>query len=421
MNVPYSEQLCTKDSEIADIFSDLCEDGSLDRDAIRPIIGASNPYHYRDKVTSPFVAPKKALLPKGAAKKERTEEARASRPSTKKGVKGSAKSQRRSEVVTGIYAKNSHMVVPVKDCLLENPTASKVVEAVRSIMEKHRIEPYDEDAGRGFMRNVIVRVGHETGEVLVTLVTNSDEFPHSKSFCKELISKSPECTSIVQNVNTRQTNVILGDKFKTLYGPGFILDGLCGMSFRISPGAFYQVNSTQTEALYNQAIELAAIEGGDSIIDAYCGTGTIGLVARKEHSSPLLGLDSSRPAIADAKMNAKHNGAENAVFIAEDATEFMKDMTSGGNAAAKMDGFDASNLVVFLDPPRSGATEEFLDALIALSPKKVVYISCNPKTQARDCKRLCKAGYDFVALQPVDMFPHTPHIESIALLERRGG
>ena len=422
MDVPYSEQLHNKDIAIREIYAGLCGKSLLDEMAIKPIIGTEDPYHYRDKVTSPFVGPKKALRANGKSIEGRQETLKPKKHASKPHGRGPAKSKgQRTEVITGIYARNSHMVVPVKDCLLENRIASKVIDSVRSIMEKHGIEPYDEDTGRGFMRNVVVRVGHRTDEVLVTLVTNSDEFPHSKSFCKELIARVPECTSIVQNINTRQTNVILGERFRKLYGPGFILDELCGLSFRISPGAFYQVNSTQTEVLYRKAIEMAAIEEGDCVLDAYCGTGTIGLVACKERSNPLLGLDSSTPAIADARMNAKHNGIENAVFITEDATEFMQGLAVKPNDDERLEGFDLNNLIAFLDPPRSGATEEFLDALACLSPKRIVYISCNPKTQARDCKMLCDIGYEIAELQPVDMFPHTPHIESIALLERRSG
>lgn len=407
LNVPYSEQLQLKDSEIQETFSELIEQGVLPRSAIQLILGAKDPYRYRDKVTSPFVPARKAYrLKTGTTSSEAIVP-----PHTRS--KG-----KRVDVITGIYAKGTHKVVPMDNCLLENPVASKTVAAIKFIMLKHGIEPYDEDTGKGFMRHAIVRVGHKSDEVLITLVTNSDEFPHSKSFCKELVSKVPECTSIVQNVNTRQTNVILGEKFRRLYGPGFILDELCGMSFRISPGAFYQVNSTQTEVLYEKAVELAGIEPGVSIIDAYCGTGTIGLVAAKTHNNPLLGLDSSKEAIADARANAKHNGIGNAAFIAEDATEFMKGLANGYGVADLTDGFDLENLMVFLDPPRSGATEEFLDALISLEPKRVIYISCNPKTQARDCEILCKACYKLEILQPVDMFPHTPHIESIALLNK---
>lgn len=436
MDVPYSEQLKLKDQEIRRTFSGLCDNGMLDVDAIRPIQGAKDPFHYRDKVTSPIVPLYKAY----DAKRASASKQRRDLDNRKKQV-GKAR-HNHTDVVTGIYAKGTHFVVPVNDCLLENPIASKVVDAVRTIMQRHGIEPYDEDTGQGFMRHVVVRVAHEGDEVLVTLVTNSDEFPHSRSFCKQLVAKVPQITSIVQNVNTRQTNVILGERFKTLYGPGFILDKLCGMSFRISPGAFYQVNSEQTEMLYKEAVSLAEIEESDSIFDAYCGTGTIGLVASKTHGNPLLGVDSSKEAIRDARSNASHNGVSNARFVAEDATVFIQeiaaasarhdanlndapdnaeDSAAGIAASSKpsMDqGFDFSNMVAFLDPPRSGSTEEFLEALVGLQPKKIVYISCNPSTQARDCEKLCESDYSITAVQPVDMFPHTPHIESIALLEK---
>ena len=211
-----------------------------------------DPYHYRNKVISPF-APGKKLPPRGQDRK-------AADVRGAKGGKGK-RSQARYEILTGMYAAGSHELVPTDKCLIENETAKKVVLAVRDIMRKHDVAPYREDTGTGFMRHVVVRVGHTSGEVLVTLVTNSDDFPSSKSFCRELIRLCPAVTTVVQNVNERQTNVILGDKERVLYGPGFILDELCGLSFRISSKSFYQVNATQTEVLYRAAMELAGFDG----------------------------------------------------------------------------------------------------------------------------------------------------------------
>lgn len=383
LDVPYKEQLAAKDAAVAKLYS-----GIADPSSIRPIIGMSRPYHYRDKVMSPLVFGKKG-------------------PGGKR------------EVLTGMYAKGTHKVIQADGCLLENEVAQKVVKAVASIMKKHGVEPYDEDSGRGFMRHVVVRVGHESGEVLVTLVTNGDEFPHSKSFCRELVWRVPQVTTVVQNVNTRQTNVVLGGKERVLYGPGFILDTLCGMSFRISSQSFYQVNSHQTEVLYKTAVELADLRGGDVVVDAYCGTGTIGLVAagsmgraaRGGSGISLVGVDSVESSIRDARKNAAHNGMEDAQFVAADATDFLREMASEGTASGRK--------VLFMDPPRTGSSPEFIDAAVAFAPDRIVYISCNPNTQVRDLRRFASAGYAADVVQPVDMFPHTDHIECVVGLSPR--
>lgn len=221
------------------------------------------------------------------------------------------------------------------------------------------------------------------------------------------MKRVPQITTVVQNVNTRQTNVILGEKERTLYGPGFILDTLRELSFRISSHSFYQVNATQTEVLYNEAIAMAQLDGRQTAIDAYCGTGTIGLVAAKRGAARVIGVDSVAQAIADARLNAKHNGIENAEFVAADAGEFMRDLAAAGTP---------DDLVLFMDPPRAGSSEEFLDAAAVMSPERIVYISCNPETQVRDIGYLRRRGYEVAVVQPVDMFPHTEHVESIALL-----
>lgn len=403
--VPYTKQLIDKQLRIERLFAPLAPDG-----AISLIKGMKDPYHYRNKVISPF-APGKKLPPRGQDRK-------AADVRGAKGGKGK-RSQARYEILTGMYAAGSHELVPTDKCLIENETAKKVVLAVRDIMRKHDVAPYREDTGTGFMRHVVVRVGHTSGEVLVTLVTNSDDFPSSKSFCRELIRLCPAVTTVVQNVNERQTNVILGDKERVLYGPGFILDELCGLSFRISSKSFYQVNATQTEALYRAAMNLAHFDGTQVAIDAYCGTGTIGLVAAKSGAARVIGVDSVESAIRDARTNARHNGVENAEFVAGDATDFMCELAKEGvlGAESPEEGAQASELVVLMDPPRAGSTEEFLRAAAALAPKRIVYISCNPETQARDVEFLDSIGYAVVAVQPVDMFPHTDHIECIVALE----
>lgn len=403
--VPYTKQLIDKQLRIERLFAPLAPDGTISL-----IKGMKDPYHYRNKVISPF-APGKKLPPRGQDRK--ATDARGAR-----GGKGKCP-QARYEILTGMYAAGSHELVPTDKCLIENETAKKVVLAVRDIMRKHDVAPYREDTGTGFMRHVVVRIGHTSGEVLVTLVTNSDDFPSSKSFCRELIRLCPAVTTVVQNVNERQTNVILGDKERVLYGPGFILDELCGLSFRISSKSFYQVNATQTEVLYRAAMDLAGFDGTQVAIDAYCGTGTIGLVAAKSGAARVIGVDSVESAIRDARTNARHNGVENAEFVAGDATDFMCELAKEGvlGAESPEEGAQAGGLVVLMDPPRAGSTEEFLRAAAALAPKRIVYISCNPETQARDVEFLDSIGYAVVAVQPVDMFPHTDHIECIVALE----
>lgn len=411
--VPYTKQLIDKQLRIERLFAPLAPDGTISL-----IKGMKDPYHYRNKVISPF-APGKKLPPRGQDRKAIDPHNR--KAADVRGAKGGKgkRPQARYEILTGMYAAGSHELVPTDKCLIENETAKKVVLAVRDIMRKHDVAPYREDTGTGFMRHVVVRVGHTSGEVLVTLVTNSDDFPSSKSFCRELIRLCPAVTTVVQNVNERQTNVILGDKERVLYGPGFILDELCGLSFRISSKSFYQVNATQTEALYRAAMELAGFDGTQVAIDAYCGTGTIGLVAAKSGAARVIGVDSVESAIRDARTNARHNGVENAEFVAGDATDFMCELAKEGvlGAESPEEDVQAGGLVVLMDPPRAGSTEEFLRAAAALAPERIVYISCNPETQARDVEFLDSIGYAVVAVQPVDMFPHTDHIECIVALE----
>lgn len=366
LDVPYETQLAAKRKTVVDIFANL-----IPEDKVASVLGMSEPYDYRDKIVIPFV-PSKSKNPR---------------------------------IISGMYKRGTHEVVECDKCLLENPIGQKVARAIKSIMKKHDIAPYDEDSGRGFLRHALVRVGHETDEVLVVLVTNTDEFPNAKAFCRELVKHVPEITSIVQNVNKRQTNVILGEKERVLYGPGFILDRLMGLSFRISSSSFYQINRQMTAALYGLAIDLADLGPNDIVFDAYCGTGTIGLAALKSGAKALVGVDDSASSINDARLNAKHNGAESAEFFCADATEFML-------------GYDGPHPnVVFLDPPRSGSTPEFLKGVAKLAPERVVYISCNPITQARDAEVLKTLGYELSSVHPVDMFPHTQHIETVALFE----
>ena len=376
LDTPYKEQLDLKKRFIEQLFSDIAQPSY-----ISDVRGMTEPFAYRNKITSPF-APQRR----------------------KSGGKKSV------SVVSGMYQDGTHRIIPVSTCPIENPLGQKIVHAIVRIMERHGIAPYDEDSGEGFLRHAIIRIGHESGEVLVTLVTNTREFPHARSFCKALRSQVPEITTVVQNVNSRQTNVILGEEEHTLYGPGFILDTLCGLSFRISSRSFFQVNAEMTSELYRKAIALAEVDNA-TIIDAYCGTGTLGLVCAKTGARRIIGVDTIHDAIRDARLNASHNGIENGEFIAEDATSFMKKAV-----ASKL--IHDDNLVIIMDPPRAGSTAEFIEAACSAKPQRVVYISCNPITQRRDAELFIKEGYCVDAVVPVDMFPHTCHVENIIRLVR---
>lgn len=421
VEVAYPQQLARKQQEMEKLFASAAAGVE-----VSPILGMDQPFHYRDKVISPY-APGRLLKGmangrEGAGRSGSGRERNVHGDANPKGAKG-AKSGKNAprEILTGMYERGSHRLIPAEKCLVENETAKQVTLAIRDIMARWNMTPYNEDTGTGFVRHAVVRVGHESGEVLVTVVTNEDAFPSSKAFCRELVRRVPAVTTIVQNVNSRSTNVILGDKERTLYGPGFILDTLCGLSFRISSKSFYQVNSTQTEVLYNAAMEMAQLGPRTWAIDAYCGTGTIGLVAAARGAARVIGVDNVESAIADARQNARHNGIDNAGFFAADATAFMEQLAQEGSLDAAGDGDGVrpvtGELVIFMDPPRSGSTPQFIHAACGLKPARVVYISCNPTTQVRDLQEFAKFGYHATRIQPVDMFPHTHHTECIVLLE----
>lgn len=399
VNMPYSRQLERKQEYIARLFEREISQGCV----LEPILGMECPWGFRNKIVSPFAAEKRKPASRTA----------------KSGSKGNASRRapgriRSERILHGMYARGSHRIIQLDRCPVEHESGRKVVKAVAQIMARYGVPAYDEDVGTGFIRHVLVRVGHNSGEVLVVLVTNGREFTGSKNFAKELVRRCPEITTIVQNVNTRQTNVILGEEDRVLYGPGFILDTLCGLSFRISPRSFYQVNARQTEALYLTAIDWAledaqGARGAESIMDAYCGTGTIGLVAAsRSKNACVVGVDKVEDAIRDARKNAVHNGIENAEFVAADAGAFLRERAAQGER------FD----VLLMDPPRAGSSEEFLRAVAESGVGRVAYISCNPETQARDARILDGLGYKAKRIRAVDMFPHTDHVENVTLFER---
>ncbi len=362
MGMPYDKQLTLKLEKVQKLFPNYKE--------IRPVIGMENPVHYRCKVQAAF-------------------------------------GWQKGKVVSGTYEAASHRLVPVEDCLLEDQQADAILATVRKLMTSFKLQPYNEDRRSGVLRHVLIRKGYFTGQILVVLVTGSYQFPGKNNFVAALCKAHPEITTVIHSINGAKTSMVLGEQQKTVKGPGFINDLLLGCTFRISAGSFYQVNPIQTEKLYSQALRMADLTGTESVLDAYCGTGTIGILAAKAAKN-VIGVELNRQAVQDAIMNAKINQVQNIRFVCDDAGKFLQ------KAAAKNEVPE----VVIMDPPRAGSDEAFLSALVYASPKKVVYISCNPETQARDVQYLMKHGYKIMNMQPVDLFPYTDHVENICCLHK---
>ncbi|WP_175614975.1 23S rRNA (uracil(1939)-C(5))-methyltransferase RlmD [Piscibacillus halophilus] len=314
---------------------------------------------------------------------------------------------KKRQIISGLYAPNSHRIIPMKGSIIHDPKADEIIQTVTELAKSFKLQPYNEDTGQGFLRHVMVKVGKKSGEVMVVIVAANPMFKGKKNFVKALRKEHPEISTILLNINNRNDSMVLGDQEKVLFGKGTITDTLCGLEFEISAKSFYQINPVQTEKLYNEAIEMAELTGKEKVVDAYCGIGTIGLVASKA-AGKVIGVELNKDAVRDAIRNSKRNNIQNARFYQADAGEYMSQLAAQGEHID----------VVFLDPPRSGSDEAFLSSLVKLKPSRVVYISCNPETQARDLKYLVKKGYEVKRMQPVDMFPQTSHIESIALLTR---
>ena len=314
---------------------------------------------------------------------------------------------KKGNIICGTYQEGTHYIVQVDKCLIEDEKCQEIIRTVKSLLKGFKMEPFNEDSGKGLLRHVLVRRGFKTGEIMVVLVLGTHVFPSGNNFVKELLKLHPEISTVVININDRKTSMILGEREKVSYGKGYIYDELCGCKFRISPSSFYQVNPVQTEVLYNKAVEFAGLTGKEKVIDAYCGIGTIGMVAAK-HAKSVIGIELNGNAVRDARTNARENKIENIEFFRGDAGEFMVKMAAKGEKAD----------VVFMDPPRAGSTEEFLSAVVTLAPEKVVYVSCNPATLARDLEFITEEGYEVRKIQPVDMFPFTDHCETVVLLTK---
>ena len=361
--IPYEKQLQDKQKAVRQLMQPFCKTAG--------ITGMKDPYHYRNKVHAVF-----------ARKKDGT-------------------------IISGVYEEGTHRVVPVETCQIEDEKADAIINDIRGLLKSFKIKIYNEDTGYGLLRHVLIRRGFSTGEIMVVLVLGSPVMPSKNNFVKALRKLHPEITTVVLNVNDKRTSMVLGDRETTIYGKGYIEDVLCDLRFRISSKSFYQINPVQTEKLYGKAMELAGLSGTERVIDAYCGIGTIGMVAAKS-AKEVIGVELNPDAVRDAVKNAKHNQMKNIRFYQEDAGRFMEKMAALGEKAD----------VVFMDPPRSGSTEQFMKSVVTLAPKKIVYISCDPQTQARDLKYLTRYGYKAMGAYPYDMFPFTKHAENIVLLTK---
>lgn len=365
LDMPYEKQLKQKQDAVSKLLKPFCK--------VENIVGMKEPYHYRNKVHAVF------------------------------GHK------RDGSIISGTYKHGTHVIVPVDECLIEDKRADAIICDIRDLLKSFKIKTYNEDTGYGLFRHVLVRTGHYSGQVMVVLVLSSPVLPSKNNFVKALRKLHPEITTIVLNVNNQNTSMILGEREIVLYGKGYIEDELCGCTFRISSKSFYQVNTIQTEKLYTKAIELAGLTGQERVIDCYCGIGTIGLIA-SDKAKEVISVELNPDAVKDAIFNARRNSIKNVRFYCNDAGQFMRGMADEGEHVD----------VVFMDPPRSGSDEKFLSSVIVLKPSKIVYISCEPTTLARDLKYLTKHGYRTVTDIPFDMFPATDCVENIALLVKKG-
>lgn len=360
----YAEQIQRKQEKAERMLSKFAK--------VRPILPMDEPYYYRCKVQN---------------------------------VYGRG---RGGELISGIFQSTGQKMVAVDDCMLEDRRAAPIVQTLKKLMHDLKIQPYDLRTGSGLLRHTLIRTSVSTGEVMLVLVTASAVLPAKKHLVSALQKAHPELTTIVQNIAPDGLPLMLGERSITLAGKGYIEDVLCGCRFRISPASFYQVNPVQTEKLYAFAVKAAEIQKGVTVIDAYCGTGTIGMICAK-HGADVIGVELNRSACRDAAENAKRNQLANIRFCNEDAGKFMQRMAKEGESCD----------VLLMDPPRAGASPAFLRAAAAMKPQRIVYVSCKIETLERDLIQLTRSGYRVTDIQPVDMFPHTTGIETVCVLQRK--
>ena len=344
--------------------------GHLDIEVL-PVLGANDPWNYRNKMQFPA-----AMNAEG-------------------------------ELQIGCYATATHSVIDTDVCMISKEANNAIMKTVRTWMKHYNISAYDEKTGKGLVRHVMGRVGVHSGEVMAVIITSGYDIPHRGVLIEWLKRHVPGLVSVVQNINKKQTNVVMGSKTRVLYGAEAIKDSLGSLSFNISAQAFFQVNSEQAEKLYNKALEFAALGGKETVVDVYCGTGTISLYLAR-HAKQVYGIEIVAPAIENAKKNAEENKCSNAEFVCGDAAVELPKLLAGG---VRPD-------VVVVDPPRAGCEQKVLAAIAEVQPERVVYVSCNPASLARDLAFMNEHGYKALVAQPVDMFPMTSHVETVVLLNR---
>jgi 23S rRNA (uracil1939-C5)-methyltransferase len=363
-NMTYAETLSFKQAKVVRLL------GKMHR--VKEIVPSPRIFHYRNKVQAAF---------------GRT---------------------RRGEVISGVYQSSTHQIVKTDSCRIEDETADAIIVTVRKLLGEFGLTVFDERQGKGFLRHVLVKRAFATDEIMVVLVTGTPVFKSKNAFCQELLRRHPEITTIIQNVNDRFTSLVLGEKETVLSGNGYITDELCGLKFRISSRSFYQINRDCAERMFTNALTDAGLTGNETVIDAYSGVGTIGLIAAAR-AKQVISVELNRDAVKDARRNAAVNGIRNVSFYCADATDFLSEMAQAGENAD----------LVIMDPPRAGSTPKFIASVCRLSPEKVLYISCNPETLARDLVMFINKGYRIRSCQPYDMFPFTEHVETVVLLSRQ--
>lgn len=361
-NMDYDRQLKFKQSVVNRLLKDFGKVGK--------IAGMKNPLHYRNKAQASFI-------------------------------------NLHGRLFSGVYQSKTGKTVPVENCMIQDEISNRIISEITRLASSFKIKAYNPETDTGILRHVLIRRGFETNEIMAVIVLREDKLKNEKSFINAILSHCPEITTIVINISKSRKKLVLGSESRTVYGEGAITDILCGKKFIISPRSFYQINPVQTQLLYKTAISFAGLTGNETVIDAYCGIGTIGIAA-SSGAKRVIGADSNSDAISDAEKNAKLNGAENTEFYPCDAGDFMEDFALSGE---KCD-------VLFMDPPRAGSDKKFLTCAANLAPERIVYISCNPETQRRDLFFLTKHGYKVRKIKPVDMFPFTAHVETVVLLSR---
>ena len=364
LHIKYEHQLKLKTNLVKNLFKEF-------KVAVSDTIGMKEPCHYRNKNQIVF----------GYDDKRR--------------------------IVSGFYEEFTHKIVNFETCYVQDEISDSIVNTIKELFSKMHIMPYDENKRRGLIRHVMIKRSKALNETMVIIVTSQDVFPGRQNFVKALLAKHKDITTVIQNINTRQTTQVLGDKEIVLYGKGYINDILCKCKFKISSKSFYQINPIQTKVLYEKAIELANLQKDEIVLDAYSGVGTIGIVLASSVSK-VISVELEKSSHIDAINNAQINNIKNIHFYNDDATRFII------NLANKKEHID----VVIMDPPRKGSDEGFLKAVLKLKPKKIIYISCNPQTQVIDLKYLIN-DYKITYVQPVDMFPQTHHVETVVCLERK--